>query len=225
MSSEFENYLIDLAEHEQDKSLALLENNPNETIKVFAGHKLNWLGDFFGNSKIIWAKKSIPLNQIKFTGTSPELNEILLEKAHRSPEKLIELVGSNKITKQTIEKHATYSDHLIVVRNEFDTGKYLMLDGTHRLLGLILSGVNEVSVWYPVNEREFLPECEAHVIYDLIRGYLRNAKDEQGKIELYHALRLLDRTYGNVADLLKNRFSEKYMFDSGVQEIIRTILN
>jgi hypothetical protein len=225
MSAEFEIYLKALVEHEQEKSLVWLKDHPYESIKVFAGHKLSWLGDYFGNPKIKWQKKQININDIRFTGTNTELNAILIEKCGMSVSVLLDLIETDKDVKNLVEKNATFSDHMIVVRHDFKDGKYLMLDGTHRLLGYILKGDKAINVWYPVNEREYLPECEAHVIYDLIRGFLRTNKDEESCNELYYSLKLLSKTYGNVSELLEKRFNQNYVFDSQVQAIISKVLH
>jgi hypothetical protein len=224
MHPEFEEYLVDLAHHEQQKSLDLLEGNPHEKIKIFSGHRLNWLGDFFGNPEIKWEKILLNIDDIRFTGTAQELNPILKDKCQRQPAMLRELINLDEDVRKIIENHATFSDELIVVRNEPETGKFLMLDGTHRLLGMILQYKTHIFAWYPKNEFELLSHCEAHVMYDLIRGYLRNAQDEQGKTELYHGLKLLARTYGNVKDLLKHRFDPKHVSDPEVQKIIEDVL-
>ena len=94
----------------------------------------------------------------------------------------------------------------------------------HRLIGAVIEKRKEVLVFFPVNEDEYLPICEAHTIYDFIRGFIRNAKDEKGEIELYHGLKLLCRTYANVRELLIERFNENYVHDNEVQEIIKKVL-
>ncbi|MEM1312805.1 MAG: hypothetical protein AAGF07_05080 [Patescibacteria group bacterium] len=224
MKTDFEKYLADLAEHEQQKSLNILKNNPREIIKLFAGHRLNWLGDYFGNSNIVWSKIHLEINKIKFTGTSPELNIILKEKCDGLPSKLIDLMNTDQKVRAVIEKYASYSEEPILVRNNQSGDNFLVLDGTHRLLGKILHKAQKIWVWYPENEFELLPECEAHVVYDLIRGYIRHAKDEEGKIALQHSLKLLIRTYSNVKSLLQNRFNSNYVSDPSVQEVIAKVL-
>lgn len=53
---------------------------------------------------------------------------------------------------------------------------------------------------------------------------MRNARDEQGKNELYHALKLLSRTYANVKELLRERFNYDGVRDKEVQGIIKKAL-
>jgi hypothetical protein len=164
MHPEFEKYLEDLADHEQHESLDSLGANPNEKIKIFGGHRLNWLGDFFGNPEIKWEKILLEINEILFTGTSQELNPILKDKCQSQPAKLGELINLDESVKKIIQNHATFSDEPIVVRHKENTGKFLMLDGTHRVLGAILQNKTHIFAWYPQKEFELLPHCEAHVV-------------------------------------------------------------
>jgi hypothetical protein len=63
------------------------------------------------------------------------------------------------------------------------------------------------------------------VIYDLIRGYQRNARDKKGANDLFHALSLLKRCYSNVPGLLRKRFNFKYLPDKSVQAVIKKVLS
>jgi len=94
----------------------------------------------------------------------------------------------------------------------------------HRFVGAVIEKQKTVTAYVPINEDKHLPICEAHTVYDLIRGFQRHAKDDNGKIELYYALKLLARTYENVIDLLENRFNFTYVADDEVQEIIKKVI-
>ena len=221
---EFNQFLESLGEKEAKKVESLVSEDPRKKILINGGVFLNWLGDFFANPEITWRKIEVDIDQIRFTGTNPELNKILLERAEKKPAKLREILDADPEVKKYITDIASNNQVLIVVRHGENEGEYKMLDGSHRLLTMILEGKEKTIVWYPGNELELLPVCEAHVVYDLIRGFIRNAKDEEGKKELYYALKLLIRAYSNVPDLLMNRFNSEYVFDEDVQEVIKKVL-
>lgn len=218
---EFDEYLSELAKHEKEKYGKYMED-PRKAILVHAGIALNWLGDFFANENIKWEKLTVPVDEILFTGTNPKTNEILLEKCERQPKNLIPHLEENQEDKEYIESVASYGDEPILLRKREEF--FLVLDGMHRFTGAVLEKQDTVEAYVATNDHEVLPECEPHVIYDLIRGYQRHAKDEDGKEDLYHGLRLLNRTYANVGTLLKERFNKKYVNDDDVQEVIRKVL-
>lgn len=221
--SKFEDYLRELASHEAEKSDSILQD-PRTTILVHAGIRLNWLGDFFANPAIKWVEREVPIEQIQFTGTSPEWNEVLIIQCSRSVAQFCELINRESELKAKFEKEASFGEESILVRTSEDEGLWKVLDGMHRFVGAVLQGKDTVKVFLPLNENEHLPVCEAHVVYDLIRAFTRNARDDQGKNELYHALKLLARTYENVIYLLRNRFSENYVYDTEAQKVIQQVI-
>jgi hypothetical protein len=103
-------------------------------------------------------------------------------------------------------------------------GIYRIFDGMYSFVGAVIKKRKTITAYVPINEDEHLPVCEAHTVYDLIRGFQRHAKDENGKIELYHALKLLARTYENVINLLENRFNFTYVAENEVQKIIKRVI-
>lgn len=218
---EFEKYLKGLANHEENKSEDYL-SDPRNKILVNAGIHLNWLGDFFANSNIKWEKRVISIDDILFAGTNPDLNKILIDRCERSPRKLLDLANRVKNVEEFLKEVLYYREEPILLRRQDD--KYIVLDGMHRFTSMVLDGEESVEVYVPVNEFEELPYCESHVIYDLIRGYLRNARDKEGWEALKYALKLLLRTYGNVETLLRERFNENYVFQTDVREVIEEIL-
>ena len=94
----------------------------------------------------------------------------------------------------------------------------------HRFVGAALEKRKTITAYVPIDGDKYLPVCEAHVVYDLIRGFQRHARDEEGKIQLYHALKLLARTYENVIELLEIRFDRGHVNDDEVQEIIARVI-
>ncbi len=218
----FDKYLKSLAVHERQKSAHL---DPRSTILVNAGIGLNWLGDYLANPKIKFKKVSVPVEKILFTGTEPKWNKILIDRCERSVVKFRTLIEKDERLRKKLTNEASFGKEPILLRGPDEQGMYHVFDGMHRFVGAVLAGKKSIYAYAATNERKHLPVCEAHVVYDLIRGFQRHAKDERGKVELYHALKLLSRTYGNVPDLLKKRFDAKHVADNDVQEIIKRVIN
>lgn len=218
----FEKYLKGLAEHEDGKRVSQLDSRGR--ILVNAGVGLNWICDYVANPKIKYKKSKVPVDKILFTGTEPEWNKVLLEKCERSVAKFRLLVSANVAVRSKFMKEASFGSEPILLRGPDENGFYRVLDGMHRFVGAILAGKKTVTAYAPINEGKHLPVCEPHVVYDLIRGFQRHANDRQGKIQLYHSLKLLSRTYSNVADLLKKRFDCNHIPDKEVQVIIDKVL-
>lgn len=221
--TQFEAYLEVLAEHEDEKSRSLLD--PRDRILVNAGVRLNWIGDFVANKKIKYKKMSVILEKILFTGASKKWNKILLGECGKSIGRFRELIARDEQVRKMFAEEASFGDEPILLRGPDEKGFYAPVDGMHRLVGAILQNKNTVAAFVTADGGECLPICEAHVVYDLIRGFQRHAKDEQGKIELYHALMLLARTYENVVGLLKGRFDPEHVPDESVQEIVRKVID
>ena len=221
MNKLFSKYLKNLAQSEERKSKSF-KDEPRHKILVHSGVLLNWLGDYFANPKIKWQKKSVSIKNILMTGTSPEFNNIFIKQAQRSPILLLDVLKKNRKLKKKVLKWAGKTgrfDEIILLRKEGDY--YKVLDGMHRFVKMILTGVANIESYVSLNEKNELPVCEPHIVYDLIRGYLRNARDKAGQKQLEKAFILLLRTYSNVEDLLKNRFNLDYVPEKDVQDIIK----
>jgi len=221
--SKFKECLEKLADHENKKSELYL-GDQRMVILVNAGIGLNWLGDFFANPEIKWEERQLPIEKIQFTGTNPEWNRILVDKCERSVSKFRTLMAENSKLEEKFRQEASFGDEMILVRKSEKEGFYKVLDGMHRFVGVVLEDKREARVLLPINEDKHLPVCEAHTVYDLIRGFIRSARDKEGEVELYSALKLLCRTYANVRELLIERFNKDYVYDDKVQEIIRKVL-
>lgn len=217
-----QDYLQKLAKHEAVKAQEILRD-PCQQILVQAGVRLNWLGDFFANAKLKWQERVLPISKILFSGTNPAWNKILLTQCRGEVKTFLELLEKKPALRRKFERAASYGKEPILVRRSKVKGKYKVLDGMHRFLRAVLSGQKKIQVYLPVNEK-ILPHCEAHTVYDLIRGFIRNAHDKQGEQELYYGLKLLTRTYGNVSKLLKERFDDAHVPDPAVQKIIKRVL-
>lgn len=220
----FGKYLQALANHEDNKTAAL-HTDARSRILINSGVRLNWIGDFLANPKNKFKKISIPVEKIYFTGTTPEWNDILLKKCKRSVFEFIKLIKSDKVIRAKFSREASYGKQPILMRHADQAGYYKVLDGMHRFIGAVIKGQKKITAFVPLNENKYLPICEAHLVYDLIRGYQRNAADKKGANDLFHALSLLRRCYSNVPDLLRKRFNFKYVSDKGVQEVIKKVLS
>jgi hypothetical protein len=221
--NEFETYLEKLADHEKKKCKALMSSR--ERILVYAGIRLNWLGDLLANPDIRYDKKDVPVNKVLFTGTNPEWNKVLIDACEKSVEKFQMLIEANEEMRNKFAREASFGNEPILLRSPNEKGLYPVSDGMHRVVGAVIEKRKTVTAYVPIDEDKHLPVCEAHTVYDVIRGFQRNARDEEGKIQLYHALKLLARTYKNVPGLLATRFNSTYVHDEDVQEIIQKVCN
>jgi hypothetical protein len=213
----FEDYLKKLEKHESE---VLRDLDTREKIRVSSGIRLNHISDFVGNPKTKFILIKIPADKVLFTGTTePEWNKILIERCKRSPAELKKLILKHPELKPRFS-HAKFSKEPILVKKFKD--KYKVFDGMHRFVGAVLENKDSVEAFVAINEAK--PICEAHVIYDLIKGFLRSEKTKKDKQDLFSALRLLKKSYENTEYLLKNRFNAKYEPDKDLQKIINKIV-
>lgn len=219
--TKFEKYIENLASHEDKKGKSLI--NARERILVNAGIRLNWIGDYIANPKIKYRKIDISVDKVLFTGTNPEWNKILIDRCQKNVTNFKELIKNDKKIRKKFASEASYGNEQILIRGPDENGFYSVFDGMHRFLGIILKNKKTVQAYVPINEQDHLPVCEAHVVYDLIRGFQRHANNKQGEKDLYHALKLLARTYENVIELLEKRFNFTYVADRKVQKIIKRV--
>jgi hypothetical protein len=216
-------YIESLARHEWDKAMDWTKDNPRERIKVAAGVALNWLGDYVGSEEMRWQEQTIAIDNVRFTGTSVEWNEILIDKCQRLPEKFREMVATDpEIATQFAAVRP--SDLSILLRRGDQQDTYKVLDGMPALLRAILDGRSTIKAFIPINEDKVLPSCEAHVVYDLIRGCERHARTEEGFRRLQQALVLLCQSYANVPDLLRERFNVERIKDEQINQVIAASL-
>ena len=213
--SDFDTYLSQLALHEAEKSIL----DARQKILVYAWVHLNWMGDMIANPHTQFEKREIPTNKIRFTGNLA-WNRILIEECHGRVEDFQALLEKKPELREKFAREASYSDDPILIRGPDVDGFYKVYDGMHRLLGAVLENRVTIAAYVAIEPEAHLPICEAHVIYDLIRWFQRHAYDEAGKEQLFHALKLLTRTYENVRELLIHRFDYTHVADEVVQEII-----
>lgn len=220
--NDFEAFLTRLADHEDEVCKSKLD--ARSRILVNAGIRLNWTGDYLANPAMEFQLIEVPVNNILFAGTEPGWNKILIDQCHASVQEFRTLFESNEDIRNKFLQEASFSEEPLLLIPAGNQGFYSVFDGMHRFVGAILKDKNTVTGYAPVNAGRQLPVCEAHVVYDLIRGFQRNARNEEGRHDLFCALRLLCRIYANVPALLENRFNMEYVADVEVQQVIRDVL-
>ncbi|KKS69177.1 MAG: hypothetical protein UV40_C0031G0001, partial [Parcubacteria group bacterium GW2011_GWA1_42_7] len=211
-----QKFLAELAKREAKKTGLL--SNPLEMLKICSGASLNWIADYLTDKNISWEKKNLAINDLYLTGTNPEWNKIIIQKCEHSPFKLREFFKSNPADK--IFKEAKFIKIPILVR--FENGKYKVLDGMHRTIAAIRENRKNISVFVAETKGSPRPECEAHIIYDLLRAYQRSLN--RNKKDLIAALRFIRKSYANTEHLLKTRFGKSWLPDEEIQTIIQDSL-
>jgi hypothetical protein len=108
----------------------------------------------------------------------------------------------------------------VLIREE--EGKLKVLYGIYNILNQIRAGEETVSAYLAIIKGTAKPQCEPHVVYDLLRAYQRKINTDQAG--LVAALKFLRGSYSNVGDLLQNRFNSGWVPDEEVQKIIQEAL-
>ncbi len=216
MSFPDRKYLENLVDHLTRKTRQT--NKLEDLLLMLSGGSLNWVADFILDESVSWEKRDIKVSDLYLTGTNPEWNKIVIEKAERSPGKLKQLFDDPEVVE--LFKDLTFEETPILIR--FEDGKYKVLDGMHRSIAAIRDNRETISAYVGTQSGTFKPMCESHVIYDLIKGYQRSGyKDREG---LVSALRFLKNNYVNVESLLRDRFNSQWVPDQQVQSVIKEVL-
>lgn len=221
-------FLRRLALHMRDKADA--RQNMPERLTTSCGVLLNWVADYITDPSIQWTKEKLSIDNLWLTGTNPEWNKIIVEKCQRSPQKLKQLLKkepaiANIFSKSNLEKHnkkeaeVLLRDKKMPILIRYEENKYKVLNGMYRTILAILDEKNHINAFVARAQNKFQPQCEPHVVYDLLRSYNRGInKDKQGLIA---ALYFLKNSYSNVENLLKTRFSKPYIpGNDEIQDII-----
>lgn len=211
-------YLDELIECERRKFET--EATLLERLVVYSGTTMNWISDFILDSGISWRKEELPIDELYLTGTTPEWNKIIIEEAARNPQLLRNLLASQAEVRELFSS-VEWNEKPILVRK--DEGKNKVFDGMHRVIAGIRDGRTQITAFIgELTAPIYQPVCEPHVVYDLLRAYLRKINtDRQG---LVVALRFLRKSYANVDSLLKQRFDFSGIPDEEIQEIIQEAL-
>jgi hypothetical protein len=210
-------YLEALARHLREQFEA--HNSTLDRLVTYAGATLKWDGDFLTDPNVRWSKEALDINSITLTGVGPEWNKIIIEQCDRSPEKLRALIQTDAAVAKLAQGVPTDRQPIMV---RADGDKLKTLDGMKRVIAAIRDGQDTIAAYVAHLDGKPRPQCEPHVIYDLLRSYERGINTD--KDGLITALRYLRRSYANVDMLLRERFNGGWMHDDRTGEVIRQVL-
>jgi hypothetical protein len=191
--------------------------DPAQRILMYSGARLNWIGEYINDESVHWELKHVPVDNLTLTGTSPEWNAIIIDRAEKSPTKLRLLMKDSSIAEMF--KNSEFVDIPILVRNEEGTLK--ILDGMNRAIAAVRDGIDEIQAYIGTREGHNEPIVEAHVVYDFLKAYQQGRGTEE---DLRGGLRFLLDAYSNVRELLNKRFSPDWVRDERLQKIIQDVL-
>ncbi|MBI2984230.1 MAG: ParB N-terminal domain-containing protein [Candidatus Kerfeldbacteria bacterium] len=212
-------YLGRLARHLKDKIEQHQQGQPLEQLLMSCSAAMNWIADFLTDPNVRWTKQELRVDDLWLTGTNPTWNAIIIDRCKRSPAELRAILRSDPQT-AALFAEAEFDELPILVR--VDDGKYKVLDGMHRVIAAIRDGRESVTAFVARLDGQPRPQCEPHVVYDLLRAYHRGInRDRQA---LVVALRFLRHAYANVDRLLRERFSKAWVPDDEMQAIIAEAL-
>jgi hypothetical protein len=210
-------YLQQLTDHLAKK--VEQHSSVEQRLLMFSGSALNWIAEYILDPSVHWTLETLSTHSLYLTGTGPEWNAIIIEHAQRSPATLRTLMAQDAAVR-TLFAATVFIDVPILVR--YEDGKYKVLDGMHRAVAAIRDDQKEIRAYVGRWTGTPKPQCEAHVVYDLIRGFQRG--DKKDAAEFVTALRFLHRHYSNVEQLLRERFDNTWVPDDDVQECIKKAL-
>lgn len=216
MNKPDENFLQDLIKHSKGR-VEDFYSEENQLI-MYSGALLNWVGDYISDQTIEWRQEALNIDDLYLTGTNPEWNQVIIDQCQRSPIKLRQMIREEESVREMFENQPL-TDIPIMVRHE--EGKLQVLNGMHRVVAAIMNQREEITAWIAELNGKAQPRCEAHVVYDLLRSYLRGNCNEEG---LKQSLMFLIDGYANVKDLLRNRFGYEREKDDGLRRIIDEVL-
>ena len=210
-------YLVGLVANHKRKVEETLQD-PSGQLLMYSGALLNWEGEFINNEGVSWKLETVPLEKIVMTGTSPEWNNIILEKAERDPMKLRKLFEDENV--RNVFRGSKFTDDPILIRED-EEGKYKVLDGMNRVIAAARDRVDQVKAYVGRSIEKSKTEVEPHVVYDFIRAYQQRGGNEE---DLKGGLRFLVDAYTNVRVLLRTRLGPEWIKDEKIQKIIKEVL-
>ncbi len=218
-----ENYLKKLVEHEKERCFKNYIKDSRDAMIVLWWIALNWMWDLLWTPKGKYTLKNVKIEDIILTWTTPETNEITINKANRSVTELKKIIKNDKKILKQIKKVAIYSTEPVLLRKTWEN-KYKSFDWMHRIVWHIIKWKEYIEAYVLENQSEFLPNIEPHVIYDIIKAYQRSKRTEIDKQEFIWAIKLMARNTENTKKLLKNRFNSKYIMDDDLQKLIKNVI-
>ena len=213
------DYLANLVAHEQARFDR--EATDTERLLTLAGVSMNWLADILLDPNIEWMRQTLLVDDLYLTGTIPEWNKVIIDECQRSPRQLRERLAQDLAVRALF---ASVTSNPIPLLVRFDDDKYKVFDGMHRTIAAIRDDHTTIEAYVGrlATGKNYRPVCEPHVVYDVLRPFLRKINTD--KVGLRATLRYLLQSYSNVADLLKHRFNHAAVPDEEVQLIISEVL-
>ncbi|MFN7160944.1 MAG: ferredoxin [Candidatus Gracilibacteria bacterium] len=188
-------------------------------LLAHSGTNLNWIGDYISDTSLVWQKKTMNIDDLWLTGVTPEWNKYLIEEADHMPHAFRKLIPAHPEFNLWVQE-VPLSHLPILVR--YEEGKHKVLDGMYMVLDALLKNCTTIEAYIAKPSGSFQPQCEAHVIYDLLRSYSRGInKDKEG---LIGALRFLLNSYSNVKPLLLDRLGPTWQSDDELLLLLKKYL-
>lgn len=211
-------YLHELIQSEKTR---FEENSTDlEKLVTYTSASLNWISDFVLDPGIMWQRRTLLIEELYLTGTIPEWNKVIIDEAQRDPQQLKDLFDTKPAIKDLF-KAAVWNEKPILVRKE--DGKNKVFNGMHRVIAAIRDEKKEIDAFVgELTDNSYHPVCEPHVVYDLLRAYIRKINTDRDGLII--ALRFLRKAYTNVDALLRYRFDSSGIPDKEIQLIIKASL-
>ncbi len=217
---QLQKYLATLADNQFAKARGT-QPDAMALLLATSGMLLNWVGDWLSDARVAWEFRKLPIDDLVLTGTNPEWNAIVIDQAERDPKKL-RLLFQDPAIRAKFDAATFRSDPILIRAEQRDEGeKLLLLDGMNRTIAAIRDGITEVDAWIGRRKGASQAQVEAHVVYDLLRAH------EQGRgsrEDLVAALKFLRASFGNVDELLRERFGDQWLGDEKMKQIVREAL-
>lgn len=210
-------YLEELVS-QQEKRFRLSHDTLGQLL-TYASSQMNWIADYILDPSMQWKKEELAIDSLYLTGTTPEWNKVIIDQCERSPASLRVRFRDDAAMIPLFEKAMWHPAPILV---HFETEKYKVFDGMHRVVAAIRDGKESITAYVAYASEQFRPVCEPHVVYDLLRAYIRKVTTD--RTGLIASLRYLRGCYVNVDDLLRNRFNEGGVPDKDIQAIIEEAL-
>jgi hypothetical protein len=208
-----EAYLQDLTEQIRQKFEQY--NGPLEQLLMYSGAVLNWVGEFITDPSVQWAREEVEVEKLYLTGMGPLENKFVIDQAEHSPIVLREILHRDAEARQLFEQ-MSFNPKPILIR--VDDSKLKVLYGMHRAIGAIKENRQTITAFVARLTDAPRPQCEPHVVYDLLRAFDRGINSDQAG--LVTALRYLRQSYANVDQLLRERFGSGWIHDPKLKEVI-----
>ena len=217
MSFPDDHYLEKLIEK---GSKRLQAHTKPEQLLAFSGVFLDSTAQLVFLKNATWVLKTLPItDEIILTATNPALNALVITQCERKPSRLREVLQRDQKARELVQGITMNNLPILVMQREEGVRVF---DGMHRLIAAIRDGAETIGAYVGTLQGEIQPECEAHLIYDLIKPYQWGLhRDREG---LVTALRLIKKSYVNAEELMRVRFAPPYLDDPEIMDILKEAL-